>query len=93
MLAKTVYAPLITLFEVLTSPTSVNDAKVSYSSKEKEVVQQSTLSKQACKNNGVNQDTRHQALFSKDNKRKAHVPANHRNTPGKAHQVSSFSTC
>jgi len=67
--------------KLLTSPTSVRDAKVSYSSKEKEEVQQSTLSKQPCKNNGVNQDTRHQALFSKDNKRKAHVPTNHRNTP------------
>ena len=60
------------------------DTSVSHSPKEGKEVQQPKLSKQLCTNGGVNQDTSYQTLFSKNNKRKAHSPTHHANTPGKA---------
>lgn len=84
---ETVYASLITFLTVLSPPKSVKDTctRVSHSLTEGKEVQQSKLSKQVCRNDGVNLDTSYQTLFSKDNKRKAHTPTHHANTPGKAH--------
>ena len=55
---------------------------MSHSPKEGQEMQQSKLSKQASDTDSVNQDTNHQILFSKNNKRKAHTPTRHGNKPG-----------
>ena len=82
---ETVYASLITFLIVLSPPKPVMDARMSHSPKEGKEVQQSKLSEQVCQNDGENLNTSCQTLFSKDNKRKAHTPTHHANTPGKAH--------
>ena len=68
---------------MLTSP-SAKDAKVSHTPEEEQELPQSKLSKQASKNDRVNQEASHEILFSKNNKRKAHTPTCDEKKPGEA---------